>query len=813
MPTSFAQQRMWFFDQLEPGSDLYNIGAAVRLKGELDIEALEESLSAIVERHEALRSVFKEEGGEVVQELQRAEKVKVKVVKVRGSKQEEREEEAEKIAEQEVSRGFDLGRGPLMRVVVIEAGEQEHVLVVSMHHIVSDGWSMGILIREMGEIYEGKRRGREAKVEEMKVQYGEYAAWERERLQGEVIEEQIKYWREQLGGRLPEMELRTDHPRPAIQSYRGARRSVMLPSPLIAAIARLSQREGLTLFMTLLAAFKTLLHRYTGQEDIVVGTPVAGRNRVELEGLIGLFVNTLVLRTNLSGDPSFRETMSRVRKIALEAYAYQDLPFDKLVEELRPQRGMNYQPLFQVMFILQKAQTALEFEDLTMAPFMLEKKTSLYDLSLQIIEESEGFRAVLEYNSDLFVASGIERALSHYQTLLEGIIADPDCRIRDLPLMTQGEREQVLVEWNNTKSDYPRQICLHHLFEAQVERTPNRIALVYEQQQLSYRELNGRANKLARYLIAAGVRREGLVGISVERSIEMVVGLIGIMKAGAAYVALDGGYPAQRLSYMIEDAQLKILLTSQHMADKFSTSVASVVCLDSQWPLIAQESDENLDSRATDTNLAYVIYTSGSTGKPKGVMNTHAGICNRLLWMQDEYGLTEDDSVLQKTPFSFDVSVWEFFWPLITGARLVMAKPGGHLDSAYIVKKIVKEKITTIHFVPSMLQAFLEEQDVTTASYLKRVICSGEALPFQLQERFHSRMDAELHNLYGPTEAAVDVTYWACDEESERQVVPIGRPIANTRIYLLDKNMHPIPAGVAGELHIEGICLARGYYN
>ena len=457
MPTSFAQQRMWFFDQLEPGSDLYNIGAAVRLKGELDIEALEESLSAIVERHEALRSVFKEEGGEVVQELQRAEKVKVKVVKVRGSKQEEREEEAEKIAEQEVSRGFDLGRGPLMRVVVIEAGEQEHVLVVSMHHIVSDGWSMGILIREMGEIYEGKRRGREAKVEEMKVQYGEYAAWERERLQGEVIEEQIKYWREQLGGRLPEMELRTDHPRPAIQSYRGATEFRALSKTLTGGLKELSRSEGATLFMTLLAAFKALLYRYTWQEDMIVGTSIANRNHGDTENLIGLFVNTLVLRTNLSGDPDFRELIGRVREVTLGAYAYQDLPFDKLVEELQPERSLSRQPLFQVMMMLQNMPTAtLELPGLSLIPLQINRGKAKFDLTLFITETDQGLSLSLEYSTELFNSSTIIKMLEDFQTILEAVTARPDLRLLDIPISAQSQEtitESAFSLQNECKND------------------------------------------------------------------------------------------------------------------------------------------------------------------------------------------------------------------------------------------------------------------------------------------------------------------------------------------------------------------------
>jgi amino acid adenylation domain-containing protein len=566
--------------------------------------------------------------------------------------------------------------------------------------------------------------------------------------------------------------------------------------------------------MTLLAAFQTLLYRYCGQDDIVVGSPIANRRKSELEGLIGLFTNLLPLRTNLSGNPSFRELLERVRQIALDAYAHQDIPFGKLLEELKPNQDPSRPPLFQVVLVLQNTPTgALVLPGLTLTPLENETATAKFELLLSLTETEAGLQGSFEYNTDLFDAATIERMVGHFQTLLEGIVANPDEAIATLPLLTEPERHQLLVEWNDTRTDYPQDKCVHQLFEEQVERTPEAIAVVFEDQQLTYRELNQRANQLAHYLQTLGVGPEVLVGICVERSLEMVVGLPGILKASGAYVPLDPTYPSERLAFMLEDAQVPVLLTSRELAKQLPECSDHLLCLDGVWESIAHESDQNPVSDIRPDHLAYVIYTSGSTGKPKGVMNTQRGVVNRLLWMQDEYQLTSVDRVLQKTPFSFDVSVWEFFWPLLTGARLVVARPEGHKDRDYLVRLINQAQITTVHFVPSMLHAFLEAEALETCYSLKRVICSGEALPLDLQEGFFQRLHCELYNLYGPTETAIDVTHWQCQPGSQLQKVPIGRPVANTQLYILDSALKPVPIGVAGELHIGGVQLARGYHN
>ncbi|MHC5763140.1 amino acid adenylation domain-containing protein, partial [Nostoc sp.] len=716
---------------------------------------------------------------------------------------------------QEAQQPFDINSDHLLRVKLLRLNAQEHIVLLTMHHIASDGWSIGVLVQELAKLYPAFCYGEASPLTELPIQYVDFAASQRQWLQGQVLESQISYWRQQLENAPKLLELPTDYPRPAIQTFQGATYSFNLSPELCVALNKFSQQQGSTLFMTLLAAFQTLLWRYTGQEDIVVGSPIANRNRAEIEGLIGFFVNTLVLRTNLAGNPRFEELLKRVREVALGAYAHQDLPFELLVGQLQPQRDLSYTPLFQVMFVLQNApMSALELPGLILSPVESESNTSKFDLTLYMSETESGIVGNLEYNTDLFQEASIYRMVEHLQTLLSGIVVNPQQRLSELPLLSEPEKYQLLQEWNDTQVEYPQQQFIHELFEAQVERTPDAIAVVFEDEQLTYCELNARANQLAHYLRSLGVKPEVLVGICVERSLEMVIGLLAILKAGGAYVALDPNYPQERLGYMLGDSQPRVLLTQQHLGKNLSNHKAQVICIDSDWQLIANENTDNPECNITIDHLAYIIYTSGSTGKPKGAMNTHSGICNRLLWMQDTYQLTAADSVLQKTPFSFDVSVWEFFWTLITGARLVVAKPEGHRDPNYLVNLIRQQQITTLHFVPSMLQVFLEVKKLEKCQSLVRVIASGEALPVQLKQRFFNRLDAQLYNLYGPTEAAVDVTFWQCEDSfSNQTTVPIGRPIANIQIYLLDQYLNPVAVGVIGEVYIGGVGVGRGYLN
>jgi len=813
-PLSFAQQRLWFLSKLEPESKAYNQSKAIRLKGTLDVDTLKKALDTIVERHEVLRTTLLCGDGEIpMQLLEEPRPVDLRVVDLTEQSEANLEAELQSCLVKITEQPFDLSRDLMLRAGLLRLGAEEHILLLVTHHIASDGWSSGILWRELATLYEAFSRGEPSPLPELPIQYADYAVWQRNLLQGEVLATQLSYWKQQLTG-LSTLELSTDRPRPAVQSYQGAKQSFVISKALSDRLQALSRKEGVTLFMTLLAAFQTLLYRYTGQEDIAVGSPIAERTRSETDGLIGFCVNTLVLRTDLSDNPTFRELMARVRKTAIEAYEYQDLPFEKLVEELHPDRDLSRSPLFQVMFTHQNASERIhELPGLAVSPVEISNETAKFDLSLYTWDELEGLKVRLEYNSDLFDPPTITRMLGHFETLIHGIVSNPEQRISDLPILTSFEKQQLLVEWNSTKRDYPMDQCIHELFEAQVERSPEAVAVIFEEQQLTYRELDVRANQLAHYLIKLGVGPDTLVGICIERSLDMVVGLLGVLKAGGAYLPLDPAYPKQRLEFMLEDAAAPLLLTQQRLVEAFSTHDARVVCLDKDWEEIAQQSGESAKSEAMPGNLAYVIYTSGSTGQPKGAMNTHRGISNRLRWMQDAYHLTDADRVLQKTPFSFDVSVWEFFWPLITGACLVVALPGGHQDPEYLLKVISEKKITTLHFVPSMLHSFLEAHGIENCDSLKLVICSGEALAFELREKVFARLCVRLHNLYGPTEASVDVTSWNCECVEDRRIVPIGRPIANTQIYLLDAYLQPVPIGVPGELYIGGTGLARGYLN
>ncbi|MEH2106011.1 amino acid adenylation domain-containing protein [Nostoc sp.] len=821
VPLSFAQQRLWLFQQLEPESSAYNELVNIHLKGVLNLVALRDSLNEIVKRHESLRTTFELWEGQPVQVIN-SMTVALPVVNLSELPTALQSSEVEKLTIDIVKKPFDLASGPLLRGALLQTSEEEYVLLFVIHHIVCDGWSVQIFTQELTALYAAFSAGKPSPLSELPIQYVDFSVWQRQWLQGEREKTQLSYWKQQLANVPSTLPLPTERPRPPVQSFRGAIASYQLSAPLTSMLKSLSNQQGVTLFMTLLTAFQAQLYRYTNQEDICVGSPIANRNHRDIQGLIGFFVNTLVLRTDLSGNPSFLELLGRVREVCMGAYAHSDIPFDRLVGELHPERNLSHTPLFQVMFVLQEdSKKDLELPDLTLKWLHNHTGTAKFDLTLSVVDAKSELWGFWEYNTDLFDAATIDRMIGHFTNLLEGIVTDPDQRLSDLPLLTIAEQQTLLVKWNDTTTNYSEDKCIHELFEAQVERTPNDVAVVFEDEQLTYSELNKRANQLAHYLRTLGVKSEVLVGICVERSLSMVIGLLAILKAGGAYVPLDPSYPQERKAFMLQDSQPKVLLTQQQLVESLPTHTAKVVCLDSNWEIISQHSQENPACHLSLDNLAYVIYTSGSTGQPKGAMNSHRGICNRLLWMQSTYQLTASDRVLQKTPFSFDVSVWEFFWPLITGARLVVAQPEGHRDTNYLVNVIREQQISTIHFVPSMLQVFLEAKGLENCQCLKRVIVSGEALPLQLQQRFFNRLDAQLHNLYGPTEAAVDVTFWACRQQSslednnisQQKTVSIGRPIDNIQIYLLDRHLNLVPVGVTGELYIGGVGVGRGYLN
>jgi amino acid adenylation domain-containing protein len=812
-PLSFAQQRLWFIGQLNPGSPLYNVPEAVSLRGRLNVAALEQSLNEVARRHEAMRTTFAVVDRQPVQRVLRARRIELRLVDLRSLPETEREGAARRLSQEDARRPFDLTRDALLRATLLRLGGEEHWLLLCMDHIVSDGWSMGVLIRETAALYKAFSGGIVSPLAELEIQLADFAVWQRESIQGEALAGQLDYWRGQLRD-VPLLQLPADHQRPEKSDSRGDREPLSLTPELTRALKALSEGEGCSLFMVLLAAFMVLLYRYSNQDDIAVGTPIANRQRGETEDLIGFFVNTLVMRGRVNPESGFREFLSHVREVTLAAYDKQDVPFEKLVEELQPERHLSRNPLFQVMFVFQGGLLpALELPGLALAPLGAHSGTAKFDLLLDLREAGEGLAGFVEYSTELFEADTMQRMCSHFLNLLRALVAEPSKPVATLQLMTPSERDRLLHDWNATAVAYPRALCLQQLFERQVARTPDAVALVFEDEHLNYRELNARANRLAHRLRRCGVGADVLVGVMMERSVEMVVALLGVLKAGGAYVPLDPQYPAERLAYMMADARADVLLTQARLLDALPQErPRTVIALDAEADSLDAESAADPAPAADEQCLAYCIYTSGSTGRPKGAMNTHRAIVNRLLWMQDAFGLKADDAVLQKTTFSFDVSVWEFFWPLITGARLVVARPGGQHESAYLVRLIGEQQVTTTHFVPSMLQVFVEEGSVGSCRSLRRVVCSGEALPFALQTRFFARLEAaELHNLYGPTEAAVDVTWWPCERDSDTGVVPIGRAIANTEMHVLDGRMNPVPVGVAGELYIGGVQLARGY--
>ncbi|HSF38965.1 MAG TPA: non-ribosomal peptide synthase/polyketide synthase [Thermoanaerobaculia bacterium] len=815
LPLSFAQQRLWFLWQLEPESPAYNNPKALRIRGLLDVAALERTLDEIVRRHEVLRTTFPAADGRPVQRIDPAARLDLPVHDL--SADPDREERARAAFRAEAQHPFDLACEIPVRARLLILGPQDHVLLLTTHHIASDAWSVAVLEREVTALYQAFSAGEPSPLPELPVQYADFAQWQREWLRGDVLDRQIAYWRGQLASVPPVLELPLDRQRPPVASARGERLAVALPAALSRSLTELSQRRSLTPFMTLLAGFQALLARFSGQSDVSVGTPIAGRRHVETEGLIGFFVNTLVMRGSVEGNRTFDELLGQARETALQAYAHQDLPFERLVDELSPERSLMHTPLFQAMLVLQNVERdGVQIGGLELSPFAAEPGVAKLDLLLSLGEEAGVLCGELQYRTELFDRTTIARLAGHLISLLESAAAAPQTRLSDIALLTSAERHQLLTEWNDTAVETSEGATLHGLIEAQVARTPNAVAVVFESEALTYAELDRRAGRLAQRLRRLGVGPEVRVGLCAERSLELVVGLLAILKAGGAYLPLDPSYPDSRLAVVVEDARPQALLIPSALRDRMAGLAAvGIHLLDLTSACDDIGTAPWIDGGAGPENAAYVLFTSGSTGRPKGAINTHRGIVNRLLWMQSAFGLTAEDRVLQKTPFGFDVSVWEFFWPLMMGARLVIARPGGHQDSAYLLRLIRESGITHVHFVPSMLRAFVEETGVEACAPLRRVIASGEALPIDLVRRFYERLGepcgTELHNLYGPTEAAVDVTWHTCRPGEER--IPIGRPVYQTQIRLLDAAGRPTPTGVAGELHIGGVQVGRGYFG
>jgi amino acid adenylation domain-containing protein len=816
-PASFFQESLWFLDQLEPNKAVYNIPSTFQLAGLLNLNVLEQVLNAIVQRHETLRTSFRTLEGQLMQVISPTRFIPLQVVDLRHLSGAEQEAEVLRLATEDAQRPFDLTRGPLLRITLLQLEAEKNMLLLTMHHIISDGWSIGVLCHELAALYEAFLHDQPSPLPQLPIQYADFAVWQRQLLQGEALATQVSYWRQQLTGAPFLLELPTDHPRPAVQTFRGAQHSFVLCEELAVALKVLSRREGITLFMTLLAAFNVLLYRYTGQTDVVVGSPIANRHRPGMEGLIGFFVNTLVLRTDLAGNPSFEELLRRIRKIALEAYAHQDLPFEELVRELHPERNMSYDPLFQVMFTFQTGPTpTFDLPGLHLRVVEGRKETAKFDLSLILKDTGQGLTGSLEYNADLFEAATISRMEGHFQTLLEGIVANPGQHLSDLPLLTGAECHQLIVEWNATQTAYPKQVCIHQLFEDQVERTPEAVAVVFEGEQLTYQELNRRANQLAHHLQDLGVEPEVGVGICVERSLQMVAGLLGILKAGGAYIPLDPAYPKERLAFMLEDSQVPVLLTQQRLLKDLPEYEGRVVCLDTDWEIIAQGNEATPICEVQPANLAYVIYTSGSTGRPKGVLGTHQAAINRFNWMWERFPFEAGEICCQKTSLSFVDSLWEIFGSLLQGIQTVLIPDEVLKDPHRLLHTLAALQVTRIVLVPSLLRVLLNT-DIDLQKQLPNLkywTSSGEVLSLELLKRFQERMpQSRLINLYGSSEVAADAT--CCDLKNWKTLacVPIGRPIANTQVYLLDAFLQPVPIGVPGELYVGGNGVARGYLN
>jgi len=806
---SFSQQRLWFLDQMDPGQTFYNIPSSVRLQGKLNLPAFELSLREVIRRHEILRTTFAEVKGRPIQVITNEFQFILPQVDLTELGEKDQEIEITRLGNENAQQPFNLEKGPLFRATLLKLKAEDHVVLFTMHHIISDGWSVNLLMQDVGAIYYAFSQGQPSSLPELSIQFADYAYWQRQWLTGEVLEKQLMYWKKKLINVPSLLELPTDRPRPAIKTFNGSLRSFEISKENADALNQLAQQHDVTLFMLLIAAFKMLLYRYSGQGDISIGTPIANRTRHEAEALIGFFANTMVLRTDLSGDPSFVELLKRVKGVCLGAYANQDIPFEKLVETVQPERDMSHTPLFQVLFTLQNNPLpTMESSDMKMIPIMSEIGTTQFDLTLSVEEGSEGMAGVLEYNTDLFNGETIEQMIQHLKMLLRNIVVDPEQRISMLPVLNQNEKEKYLFEWNNTRAEYPNKNCIHELFETQVEKTPDSLAVVFENQKLTYRELNQRANQLANYIQTLGAGPEIVIGISVERSVEMVVGLLGIMKSGSAYLPIDPSYPKDRIIYMLADAGLPVLLTQEKLLANLPLNGTKPICLDKDWELIAQENDGNIVNDATIDNLAYMIYTSGSTGRPKGVMLQHRGLCNLTHSQIQDFAVNADSRVLQFASFSFDASVSEIFMALLTGATLYLASRDTLMSAPELVQLFRNEQITTVTLPPSLLKVLPNDN----LDMLSTIISAGEACTKDIARRWAK--GRRLLNAYGPTEATIGVTSYLVERIStEGTTIPIGKPINNTQLYILDHNLNPVPRGVNGELFIGSIGLARGYHN
>lgn len=811
LPLSFAQQRLWFLDQLDPDNLFYNILTAVRLQGELDIIVLQASLQALVQRHESLRTVFAARRGEPMQVVLSDLELPLEIVDLTHLSDVEREAEARKCIAGAERTSFDLAVGPLLRAQVLKLAKDDHIAVLVMHHIISDGWSMTVLINEFISLYEAFSNGQSSPLPPLSVQYVDYAIWQHQNLIGPALDSQLNYWKQQLAGAPPLLDLPTDYPRPPVQTGNGANYLFKLPAELSQKLVELSRQEGVTLFMTLLAGYQILLSRYSGEGDISVGSALANRTWTETESLIGFFVNNLVFRTDLSDNPTFVELLRRVRNVSLQAYANQAVPFDRLVDVIQPERNLSHNPLFQVAFALQNVPAGVRrLPGLTVTQVERDGSTAQFDLLLMMSETPDGLHGAMQYNTDLFEAATIERMMGHLHILLAAVVEDSTRPIGELPLLTSAERQLILVDWNDTTVPYPDHHTITQLFEEQVQTRPDAIAALFikdgQEDQLTYETLNRRANQLAHHLREFGVGPDVIVGIAVERSLDMVVGILGILKAGGAYLPIDPNYPAARVRFMLKDSGISVLVSQQHLVELLAVDGITTVLLDADWPDIALQAESNLDSGATADHLAYVIYTSGSTGKPKGTLLRHRGLCNLADVHHRTFDMREGKRVLQFSPFSFDASVWELVMALRNGATLCLTSQETLASGPALLRMMGECSITTATLPPSLL-AVLDPEDLPN---LETVVAAGEHCSGDIVARWTP--GRRFFNAYGPTETTVCASMYLCDPDIfYDQGPPIGRPISNFKLYILDSNLQPVPIGVPGELHVGGVGLAKGY--
>ncbi len=811
---SFAQQRFWFLHQYNNGDAFYNVSEIVKLTGVVDIEALRKTIGCIVERHEILRTVFSMADGIVYQRV--LESCSEGLSEVNLSDITENGNEDKAVSDflfKEISKPFDFEKGPLFRCTLLKLSESEHIFILVMHHIISDGWSVGIFIDELMSAYQAYHSDGQPQLPNVQWQYSEYSVWQRNMLTGGVLEKQLAHWMKKLDD-MAELDFPLDYDRPALQTFSGCKVSYIYNEELMDKVMSVSKSTGTTPFMVLLSGLNVLLSRYSNQDDIVIGSPVTNRPLKEVEHTIGCFLNTLIFRNDLSGNPTFAELIQRVKKTSLDAYNNQDIPFELLIDKLGVKRDLSKNPIFQIMFLFQnEPHPGEELSGLKIERLQSENKSAMLDLSISMQELDKGMSVMFEYNTDLFRAETIERIAQHLERIIDILCSDVNLRIKDFDYMTEEEINHVIYELNDTKVKLDSDLYIHQLFEEHALKHPDRAALRFSGRSMTYGELNIRINKLANYLLSIGVKKNQLVAVCMDRSVEMVVALYGILKAGAAYVPFDPEYPQDRIKYMFNDSEVELILTQEDKLESLRSYPCQVVVL-GENDVTESMSGENPNVDIKDDDYAYMIYTSGSTGLPKGVVNTHKGIRNRILWIREVSLIPEDARQMQKTPFSFDVSLGEFFGSLTVGACLVLAEPGGHKDVDYLIDLIRSEGITHVHFVPSMLKPFLYSPRITEVKGLRQVCCTGEPLPYSLVERFKQLFpDSELYNLYGPTEAAVEVTYWDCRKKLDKNIISIGKPMANTQLYVLDSNKRPVPIGVLGELYIAGDNLAAGYHK